>query len=480
MTDMLVWAGAGFLAGAFLSAIGMAYRGKTRESSLKEALSVQKSLSDQLDRRRMELEKEKGDLAARLEESISQRSAAEARVGEERRITQEKLALLDETRKQLTNAFQALSSEALQHNNRTFLELAQQNLGSFQTMAKGDLDIRQQKFDELVKPLKESLTRVDTRLQELEVERKSAYASLSEQVRSLVENHLPRLHNETAGLLRALRQSSVRGRWGELQLKRVVEMAGMQDHCDFYEQVSKSDDESRIRPDLVIRLPGNKRIVVDAKAPLSAYLEASEAEDEEIRKLRLTDHARQVRSHISELGRKSYWEQFQPSPEFVILFLPGEMFYSAALQEDPSLIEFGVTERVIPATPTTLIALLRAVAYGWQQEAIAQNAREISELGRDLHKRISTFTQHWENVGKSLGKAVASYNQATGTLETRVLVSARKFRELQSTVGEAEIPRPSPIDTLPRSLMAPEASQEGISPDPENRPDRTADTQQDE
>ena len=471
MTHALVWGMSGLLAGVFLAGFWMMLRGRNQISSLREELAVQKNISAQLEQRRNDLETDKSRLAARLEESIALRAALEARIEEERRMTQEKLVLLDETRKQLSIAFQSLSADALQQNNRTFLELAQQNLGAFQTLAKGDLDLRQQKFDELVKPLKESLTRVDSRLQEIEVERKSAYASLSEQVRSLVENHLPRLHNETAGLMKALRQSSVRGRWGEIQLRRVVEMAGMQDHCDFYEQVSKNDDEARIRPDLVIRLPGNKRIVVDAKAPLSAYLEASETEDEALRKLRLTDHARHVRSHIAELGRKSYWEQFHPSPEFVILFLPGEMFYSAALQEAPSLIEFGVTERVIPATPTTLIALLRAVAYGWQQEAIAQNAREISNLGRDLHKRISTFTQHWENIGKSLGKAVSFYNQATGTLETRVLVSARKFRDLQST-ADSEIPSPSPIDTTPRSLMTPEPDREAPEGPPPDEPER--------
>ncbi|MHB1605527.1 MAG: DNA recombination protein RmuC [Leptospirales bacterium] len=474
MTNAIVWAIPGLVLGVFLAGIGMTVRGRIHESALKEEISVLKSVSERLDHRLTELGEEKTRLGLRLEEEISLRSAAEARIGEERRITQEKLVLLDETRKQLSSAFQALSSEALQHNNRAFLELAQQNLGTFQAQAKGDLDLRQQKFDELVKPLKESLTKVDTRIQELEVERKSAYASLSEQVRSLVEDHLPRLHSETGGLMKALRQSAVRGRWGEIQLRRVVEMSGMQDHCDFYEQVTKNDDEARIRPDLIVRLPGNKRIVVDSKAPLSAYLEASETEDEALRKSRLADHARQVRTHISELGRKSYWEQFQPSPEFVILFLPGEMFYSAALQEDPSLIEFGVGERVIPATPTTLIALLRAVAYGWQQESIAQNAREISELGRELHKRLATFTQHWDSVGKSLGKAISAYNLATGTLETRVLVSARKFRDLQSTGPDGELPQPSSIETLPRQIIAPEVTPSALpTGQPGELPDKT-------
>jgi DNA recombination protein RmuC len=261
------------------------------------------------------------------------------------------------------------------------------------------------------------------------------------------------LHSETSNLVKALRQPNVRGRWGEMQLRRVVEMAGMLEHCDFVEQETRTTEEGRVRPDLIVRLPGGKQIVVDSKAPVDAYLRAAETQDEVAQRQHLADHARQVRAHMAALGRKAYFEQFDPTPEFVVLFLPGEMFFSAALQQDPGLIEYGVSEKVIPATPTTLIALLRAVAYGWRQEALAKNAQEVADLGKELYARIAKLGEHWISVGDRLGKAVDAYNSATTTLETRVLVSARRFRDLKSASDCVEIEAPAPIDRVPRQIQ---------------------------
>ena len=460
---MLLGLAAGALSGYLIGSANL----RRRSGKLRETLAVKDALLSEHRQTIDQNNREKDQLRTQLNEAISRHSSAEARLDAVEKAARERQTLLEDSRKKLTEAFQALSLEALQQNSRSFLELAQQNLAGFQGLAKGDLDLRQARIDELVKPIGESLAKVERTLQDLEGERKSAYSSLHEMVRSLVENHIPRLHTETMGLVRALRQPVVRGRWGEIQLRRVVEMAGMLDHCDFYEQQTSAQSDERLRPDLVVRLPGNKQVVVDAKAPLSAYLEAAESDTEEIRAQKLAEHARQVRQHIAQLGRKSYWEQFQPAPEFVILFLPGEVFYSSALQADPDLIEYGVSERVIPATPTTLIALLRAVAYGWQQETIAQNAQQINNLGRDLYKRLTDLTGHWIKVGKSLGNAVETYNKATGSLEHRVLVTARQLKDLRSGF-ENEIPSPDDIDSRPRTLSPPAGSPtEPVFPLPE-------------
>jgi DNA recombination protein RmuC len=393
-----------------------------------------------------------------LGEHKARHAELETRLSEERKATEEKLALMKQAEAALSDAFKALSAEALKSNNQAFIELAKTTLEKFQESAKTDLEARQKAVNDLVSPLRESLEKVDGKLGDIEKSRVAAYSALNEQLKGLVETHLPMLRNETANLIKALRQPTVRGRWGEIQLKRVVEMAGMVDHCDFIEQESRTTEDGRLRPDLIVRLPGGKRMVVDAKAPLTAYLSAVEAVDEAAQRAHLADHARQVRDHMVALGRKAYWEQFDPTPEFVVLFLPGEMFFSAALQEDPGLIEFGVNERVIPATPTTLIALLRAVAYGWRQEALAKNAQEVADLGRQLYERIAVLAGHWAEVGGRLDKAVEAYNKSVVTLESRVLVSARRLRELKAAPEGAEIEAIEPIERAPRALQAGELS----------------------
>jgi len=356
-------------------------------------------------------------------------------------------------RKQETeSAFKALSADALARNNQAFLELARATLAQTQEAARGDLEMRQQAIVELVAPVRSSLDKVDSQIQELEKARAGAYAALHEQVHSLVETQ-SQLRAETGKLVTALRTPGVRGRWGEIQLRRVVEMAGMLDHCDFVTQAAVDSEEGRLRPDLLVRLPAGKIIVVDAKTPLDGYLQAIEAPDEQTRKARLADHARQVRAHLLALGRKSYWEQFDHAPEFAVLFLPGECFFSAALESDPSLIEFGVGQNIILATPTTLIALLRAVAYGWRQEDLAKNAADIAALGKDLFKRLSDMGDHLNKVGKGLERAVEAYNAAVGSLEARVMVTARKFADLKTAPLGVEIAELEPVEKSVRAVQ---------------------------
>ncbi|MBR9779466.1 MAG: DNA recombination protein RmuC [Rhodospirillales bacterium] len=428
---------------------------RTKEAVMAEAESRTALLAaqlDQVDATRRELANELATTRNRLSEESEKRAIAETRLEKEREATTEKLAMLDDARTKLLDSFKALSSDALKVNNDEFMKLARENFSRMQEGAKGDLEKRQQAIDSLVKPIQERLQAFDTKVNELENSRKEAYGELRNQVGQLVESQT-RLSKETQTLSSALRSSSsVSGKWGELQLRRIVELAGMLKHCDFEEQVHFNTDEGAQKPDMVIHLPGGKNIVVDAKAPTSAYLEAIDEKHDDIRREALMGtYVTNVRKVISDLSKKSYWKSVD-SPEFVVLFLPGESFFSAALERDPRLIEDSFRDGVILATPTTLLGLLKAVAYGWRQEALAENARDISEIGQQLFDRLGTLAKNFALMGKSLESTVKNYNKTLGTLEGTVLVSARKLKEKHIVADDRAIEEPLHAETHVREI----------------------------
>jgi DNA recombination protein RmuC len=438
---------------------------RERELELKaRACELECELRDEADRRAVA--ETIAQSAPRLEAELAlQRSAIlelreriaalTAELENERRAAAEKLAVVERAREELGQAFKAASAEALKNNSEAFLAHAEEKLARYQEAAKGELEKRQQAIDLVLKPVKDSLEKVGTQVQELEKARTGAYAGLSEQVKALIGTQ-EQLRAETASLVKALRQPHARGQWGELQLKRAVELAGMVEHCDFQMQVVAPSADGGVRPDLVVRLPGSRHIVVDAKVPLVAFLDAMEASDEAERKRHLEGHARHLRTHLEKLGKKRYFEHFDASPEFVVVFVPSEALFQAALEQDPSLIEFGVLNGVIPATPTTLIALLRTAHLGWREEALAENAKHVSELGAELYKRLSDMTGYFSKVGASLDKAVEFYNKAVGSFDARVLVAARRFSELGTVPPEADIDTPELVGREARAFRTPE------------------------
>jgi len=381
------------------------------------------------------------------------RSALEATLASERRNADEKLRLLQDASEQLKLQFKSLATTALETNNANFLQLAKSVLDNQHTQAAGDLAQKELAVKNLVEPIAQSLTGMNQQIQALEQTRSQAYGTLTSQVASLLDTQKA-LQVETGNLVKALREPQARGRWGELQLRRVLELSGMLEYCDFKEQLSFNDDERRFRPDVIVDLPGGKQVVVDAKVPLTAYLSALEAPDDLTRNARLDDHARQVRQHIDSLASKAYWTHLPCTPEFVVLFLPGEVFFRAAMDADFELIEYGVSQKVIVASPTTLIALLKAVAYGWNQKNLAESARHISEAGKTLYERLCKMTEHFEALGRKLGGAVESYNDVVASLEKRVLPEARKFPELDRSLEADRLPELEQVEKTPRELQA--------------------------
>jgi DNA recombination protein RmuC len=379
----------------------------------------------------------------------------QSELDKDRAVHAERLKTYQAAEAKLHDTFRALSADALKNNNEQFLSLAQTRLQQTRAETVADVDARRKAIEELLAPMQKTLAEVDREIKDSERRRIEIGATLIEKIASL-DAVGQDLRGQTQRLVDALKRPGVRGRWGELQLKRVVELAGMVEHCHFTEQETLQTDQGRIRPDVIVNLPGGKHVVVDAKVPLDAYLRALEAPDDEARQKLLGDHARQVRTHMAQLSTKSYFEKVPASPEFVVMFLPGEMFFSAALEQDPTLIEYGVDKHVIPASPTTLIALLRAVAYGWQQEAMEENARKISELGKTLYEAVRTLGARFDTLGGRLKSVLEAYNEAVGSLEGNVLLKARKLKELQAANGGEEIKALEPIDRVPRMLQAPE------------------------
>jgi DNA recombination protein RmuC len=451
--------GAGFLLGGLIGAlvVGFWVASRVRASAQEqvqasgERAQRAESLAEELRRQVLQNNLDLDRIRQDLSDASQARAVAETRAAETALHLNEQRTLLAQARQELAETFQALSGEALRQNNEAFLNLARSSFATLQAEAKGDLAQRQQAIDSLVKPLQDSLHRYDDQLRQLEQSRQAAYGGLDQHLKLLAESQ-QRLQSETGNLVKALRAPATRGQWGEITLKRVAELAGMVAHCDFFEQESITVDGERLRPDMIVQLPGGRQIIVDAKTVLAGYLDAHEASTEEQRLEALRRHAAQVRSRMDELSLKAYWNQFAQAPEFVVLFLPGEQFLGAALEHDPRLIEDGFLRSVVLATPTTLMALLRAVAYGWRQERLTEHAEEAGRLGKDLYERMAVLTEHLNDVGQALGKSVLAYNKAVGSLETRILPAARRFKEL-GVSSEKDIPMLDPVELVSRKAL---------------------------
>ena len=449
----------GLIAGAALGVVvgllvraGHVASARTAEARLADANQANQRLNGDVSGLQQQIAGLQQQIAAAQSETVRLMTELD----HERRAAEERAATFDETREQLTGEFARLSTQALQKNNEQFLQLADVKLKETREAAEGELAKRQVAIEQLLKPIGEQLGKYEVGMQRLEVERQKAYSTLTEQMKHLSTSH-DQLQKETGNLVKALRAPQTRGQWGELQLRRVVEMAGMLEHCDFDEQVTSDADGGRMRPDMVVHLPGGKNVAVDAKVPMQAFLDANEADDESVRRACLASHGRQLKAHVDQLAKKEYWKRVDPSPEFVVAFIPGDPLLTAALEHEPGLMEHAVANHVLLATPTSLIALLRAVAYGWQQDSLAQNAREVQLLGAELYQRLSVLGDHVAGVGKGLSNAVVAYNKAVGSLEGRVLVTARRFVEMGVVpAGEKELPQPTPVDATTRALQSPE------------------------
>ncbi|MBO4405229.1 MAG: DNA recombination protein RmuC [Alphaproteobacteria bacterium] len=394
-------------------------------------------------------EKKYEDLFANYSELEKKNILLQSNLEQEKKNLAEKISLLQNAEEKLSNTFKALSSDALSKNNRSFLDLAQATFSQLQEKAKSDLELNRKSVGDLVNPIKSALDGVGQKLGDLEKSRVGAYEALKQQVGDLIVSQNS-LKNETSRLVSALKTPTTRGRWGEIQLRRVVELSGMIEHCDFQEQMSATNQDTKIRPDMIIYYPGNKQVVVDSKVPLTAYLKSLEVSNDIEKKILLKEHAKQLRDHVMKLSKKEYWAQFQDSPEFVIMFLPGEIFFSVAIEQDPELIEFAMREKVLIATPTTLLALLHTIAWGWRQENLAENAKQIVKMGQELYKRLCDMSQHFANLGRSVSNVVVHYNRTVASLESRVLVSARKFKEIEN--HEKNIVELSGIDDSVRQI----------------------------
>jgi DNA recombination protein RmuC len=443
----------GGIAGWLWASSRAAQQGAAAQLDAEGRIKAAESSAQELRTQVTTLQRTSAELQEKIRTESELKAAAEARLKEAHANLEEQKKLLDEARQKLADTFSALAGEALKSNNQAFIALARSTFETIQAQAKGELETRQKAVEGLVSPLRESLERYEKQILDMEKTRQSAYGALDEQLRTLASANQT-LQKETSTLSNALKAPlKVRGRWGELQLQRVVELAGMSEHCDFTQQETITGESGRQRPDMIVNLPGERRIAVDAKVPLQAFWDAAEAGSEDQRADQMVRHAKLVREHMNQLAARSYWEQLDPNTELVVLFLPGESFFAAALEQDRTLIEDGMEKKVILATPTTLIALLRAVAYGWRQEQVARNAQAISELGKQLYDRVRTFVTHFEGVGSALERSIESYNKAVGSLESRVLPSARRFKELGAAPGE-EIQELEPVDETPRALAA--------------------------